>query len=440
VSFRSLQSALEWLETHVDFERVTPTRQSAPSLQPIIETLKFLGSPETDYPCVHVTGTNGKGTTTTLISALLGACGLRVGTFTSPDLHSVNERIAVAGAPVDDESFTLLLSRMAGVEEASGIVLTRFEILTVAAFLHFSDEGVDVAAIEVGLGGTWDSTNVIDGVVNVLTNVDLDHVAVLGATISEIASDKVGIFREAAPSLLATEDPIVVEIARRKTEELNAPLFLIGEEFALIRNDVALGGRLISLRTPFAHYEDVGLSLHGIHQGTNAATAVVASELFLGRALGERVVRETLSHATMPGRLELLSRRPTMIVDGAHNPAGMRALARALNGAFHVEGERRCVLGMLTGRDVDDMVAPLIEAGVAEFFCCAPRSPRAMEASIVADAVRRAGAVAYEYASVESALAHAREYSQEQDLIVVAGSLYVVGEVRSRILGLSYHH
>ncbi len=440
MSFRSLDSALEWLETHVDYERVTPKRQSDPTLQPIFDTLSLLGSPESDYPSVHITGTNGKGTTTTLISALLGASGLRVGTFTSPDLHAVNERIAVAGDPIDDEALMGLLARMADVERVGAITLTRFEILTVAAFLHFSDEGVDVAVVEVGLGGTWDSTNVIDGAVNVLTNVDLDHMAVLGSTIGEIAADKVGIFRSAAPSVVASSDPVVVEIARERCERIGAPLVLVGDDFALTRNDVAVGGRLISLRTPFASYEDVGLSLHGIHQGDNATTAVVASELFLGRALGERVVRESLSNAKMPGRLELLSRRPTVIVDGAHNPAGMRALAQAFNGAFHVEGVRRCVLGMLSGRDVDDMVAPLVQAGVAEFFCCAPRSPRAMEASVVADAVRRAGAVAYEYASVESALAHAREYSREEDLIIVAGSLYVVGEVRSRLLGLSYHH
>jgi dihydrofolate synthase / folylpolyglutamate synthase len=144
---------------------------------------------------VHVTGTNGKGTTTTLVSALLGATGLRVGTFTSPDLHAVNERIAVNAEPIDDESFVGLFSTLADVESVSGIVLTRFELLTVAALLHFSDEGVDVAVIEVGMGGTWDSTNVIDSDVAVLTNVDLDHTAVLGTTIAEIASDKVGIFR-----------------------------------------------------------------------------------------------------------------------------------------------------------------------------------------------------------------------------------------------------
>ena len=196
--FRSYVEALTWLESHVDFERLAPNRQPVPTLQPIVDTLALLADPQMDYPTVHITGTNGKGTTTTLTSALLSSTGLRVGTFTSPDLHAINERIAVNAEPVDDESLIGLLSRLADVESVSGVVLTRFELLTVAALLHFSDEGVDVAVIEVGMGGTWDSTNVINSNVAVLTNVDLDHTAVLGPTISAIANDKVGIFRSRA--------------------------------------------------------------------------------------------------------------------------------------------------------------------------------------------------------------------------------------------------
>ena len=177
--FRSYVEALTWLESHVDYERVAPNRREIPTLAPVVDTLAMLADPQHDYPSIHVTGTNGKGTTTTLTSALLGATGLRVGTFTSPDLHAVNERIAVNAEPVDDEEFITLLQRLADVESVSGISLTRFELLTVAAFLHFSDEGVDVGVIEVGMGGTWDSTNVIDSQVAVLTNVDLDHTAVL---------------------------------------------------------------------------------------------------------------------------------------------------------------------------------------------------------------------------------------------------------------------
>jgi len=440
VRFRTYVEALTWLESHVDYERVAPNRREIPSLDPIVDTLLLLAEPQHDYPTIHITGTNGKGTTTTLTSALLTATGLRVGSFTSPDLHAVNERIAVNSEPIDDEELISLLQRLADVESVSGIALTRFELLTAAAFLHFSDEGVDVAVIEVGMGGTWDSTNVIDSAVAVLTNVDLDHTAVLGTTIAEIANDKVGIFRADAIAVLATTNAIVVEIALRRTAELGATLWRLDEAFALEANELALGGRAITVRTPFAHYEEVLVSLHGIHQGVNAATAIVAAEAFLGRALGEEVVASTLAKARMPGRMELISRKPMIVIDGAHNPAGVRALVATLDGAFYVEGERRCVLGMLSGRDVDDMVEPLVALGFTEFHCCAPHSPRAVPANVVADAVRRHGGVAYEHPSGLSALAHARERSTDEDLIVVAGSLYLVAEVRGEVMRVRSRH
>ena len=432
--------ALTWLESHVDFERVAPNRATVPSLEHIRTTLATLADPHRDYPVVHLTGTNGKGTTTTLTSALLRATGLRVGTFTSPDLHAINERIALNGTPIDDDDFVALLARLYDVESVTAIALTRFELLTVAALLHFSDEGVDVAVIEVGLGGTWDSTNVVDGDVTVLTNVDLDHTAVLGDTVAQIARDKVGIFRPEAIAVLATTNAIVVEIAAAKAIELGATLWALSESFALESNELAVGGRSITLRTPYERYEDVLLSLHGIHQGVNAATAIVAAEAFLGRALGEDVVRGTLGSARMPGRMELVARHPMIVVDGAHNPAGVAALCATLDGAFHVEGERRCVLGMLTGRDLDDMVEPLVALGFTEFLCAAPHSPRAVTASDVAAVVRRHGGVASEFPSVGAALAHARERSGDDDLIVAAGSLYLVAEVRGEVLHIASRH
>jgi len=440
VRFSTYVEALTWLESHIDFERVAPNRQSVPTLQPIIDTLLQIGDPERDFPTIHVTGTNGKGSTSTLTSALLGATGLRVGTFTSPDLHEVNERIAVNGEPVDDPDFVGLLSRLADVESVSGITLTRFELLTVAALLHFSDEGVDVAVIEVGMGGTWDSTNVINSDVAVLTNVDLDHVAVLGSTIGAIATDKVGIFRADGVAVVSTTNAGVVEIAQQRANELGAALWLLGDEFALEGNELALGGRAITVRTPYERYEEVLVTLHGIHQGVNAATAIVAAEAFLGRALGEDVVRSTLGTARMPGRMELIARNPMIVVDGAHNPAGVRALVATLDGAFHVHGERRCVLGMLHGRDVDDMVEPLVKLGFTEFHCCAPHSPRAVPASDVCDSVRRHGGNAYEHPDAISALAHARERSTDEDLIVVAGSLYLVAEVRGEVIHIASRH
>jgi dihydrofolate synthase/folylpolyglutamate synthase len=439
VRFDSYDEALTWLESHVDFERVVPRRR-VPSLEPVIEALKLLGDPQRDYPSVHVTGTNGKGTTSTLCSALIRASGLRVGTFTSPDLHAVNERIAVNAEPIGDDDFVSLMSRLADVESAGQISLTRFELLTVAAFLHFSDEGVEVAVIEVGMGGTWDSTNVLFAAVAVVTNVDLDHTAVLGTTVREIATDKSGIIHEGSIAVVGTTDEVVVEVVRARCAAVSATAWVRGVDFELTSNELALGGRAISVRTPFETYEDVLVRLHGRHQGENAATAIVAAEALLGRALGEDVVVEALGQATMAGRLEVLAHHPMIVVDGAHNPAGVHVLCAALDGAFHVAGTRRCVIGMLSGRDVTEMVAPLVEVGFEEFFCCAPKSPRAVPASHVVEALRALGAVAYEHPGSATALAHARERSNDDDLIVVTGSLYLVGEVRGEILGITSRH
>jgi dihydrofolate synthase/folylpolyglutamate synthase len=440
VRFASYAAALTWLESHVDYERTAPNRQPVPTLEPIRDTLAQFADPQGDYPSIHVTGTNGKGTTTTITSALLEATGLRVGTFTSPDLHAINERIAVNGVPVDDEAVVNVLERLSDVETVSGIVLTRFELLTVAALLHFSDEGVDVAVVEVGMGGTWDSTNVIDSDVAVLTNVDLDHTAVLGTTVGAIANDKVGIFRRDGIAVVGTTNAIVVEIAQQRAKELDATLWLLGEEFVLEDNELAVGGRAITVRTPYAHYEEVLVDLHGIHQGANAATAIVAAEAFLGRALGDEVVTSTLASVKMPGRMEIIARNPMIVVDGAHNPAGIRALVSTLDGAFDVRGERRCVLGMLTGRDVEDMITPLLGAGFSEFYCCAPNSPRAVPAHDVVAALTRNGAVAYEHPNAKVALAHARERSTDEDLIVVTGSLYLVAEIRGEVLHVPSRH
>ena len=438
--FRNYETALGWLEAHVDFERVAPNHADIPSLEPVRKFLAVVADPHLDYPMVHITGTNGKGTTTTMTSALLHATGLRVGTFTSPDLHALNERIAVNGEPIGDRELITLIERLSDIEEASGIILTRFELLTAGALLHFSDEGVDVAVIEVGLGGTWDSTNVIDSDVAVITNVDLDHVAVLGTTVSEIATDKVGIFRAEGTAIVGTTNAMVVEVATAKAQSLGATLWLFDENFSLLANDLAVGGRLISVRTPYETYEEVLLTLHGIHQGQNAANAIAACEAFLGRALGDELVRTVLGEAKMPGRMELLSRAPMIVIDGAHNPAGMRALAATLDGAFHVTGERRCVIGMLHGREVADMIQPLLNLGFTEFHVCAPESPRAMPSALVAQELRKHGETVIEHTSALRALAQAREHSTDEDLIVVCGSLYLIAEVRGELLSVPSRH
>jgi dihydrofolate synthase/folylpolyglutamate synthase len=352
----------------------------------------------------------------------------------------VNERIAVDGEPISDEAFTVLMSRLSDLEDVTKIVLTRFEILTAAAFLHFSDEGVDVAVVEVGLGGTWDSTNVIDGDVSVITNVSLDHTAVLGNTVGAIARDKVGILRAGGVAVSASEDTEVLAIVSQRASEIGSELMIRGAQWHLEHNELALGGRSITVSTSGAKYEDIFVSLHGIHQGVNAATAIVAAEAFLGTPIDDDVVRKALSAAAMPGRLEVVGRNPMIVVDGAHNPAGVHALCATLDGAFDVTGVRRCVVGMLQGRDAVDMVTPLLEVGFTEFHVTAPASPRAMPSSDVADAIRVRGGFVIEYDDVVSAVQGAREVATPEDLIVICGSLYVVAEARSYLLGVASRH
>lgn len=440
MQFANLTQALTWLESHVDFEKVAPNRADVPTLQPVIDTLAALADPHHDYPTLHITGTNGKGTTTTIISALLREQGLSVGTFVSPDLQRINERIVVHGEPISDGHLTRLLGRLADVEDAIGIRLTRFELLTVAAFLHFSDMGVEVGVIEVGLGGTWDSTNVIDATVSVLTNVDLDHTAVLGPTIGDIARDKVGIFRAEGVAVLGTDDPTVVEIARRRSEELGCPLIMWDRDFRLESNSLALGGRLLTVSTPRTRYEDVHLPLHGIHQGVNALIALVAVEEFLDRPLSEDVVVSAFGSVTMPGRLEVLEPYPLTLIDGAHNPAGVRALVATLDEAFHLIGERRVVVGMLTGREIADMIDPFLALGVNEFVVCEPLSPRAQSAEAVAAYIAQRGGEVTVVIDPRDAVRYARTQSQPDDHIIIAGSLYLVGDVRAGLLSLPYQH
>ena len=438
--FVTLKQALTWLESHVDFEKVAPNRADVPTLQPIRDTLAALAHPEEDYPTIHITGTNGKGTTTTLISTLLAEQGFSVGTFLSPDLQRINERIAVNGEPISDSAFTVLLSRLADVEEAIGVRLTRFEILTVGAFLHFSDMGVEVGVIEVGLGGTWDSTNVINAAVSVLTNVDLDHTAVLGPTVAHIAHDKVGIFRGNGVAVLGTDDLVVADIAQDRADELGCPLVMRGRDFQLESNDLAVGGRLLSFSTPRASYDEMQLNLHGIHQGANALVAVVAVEEFLDRALSHDVVASAFANVVMPGRMEVLENYPLIVIDGAHNPAGVRALAATLDEAFHLVGERRVVLGMLTGREVPDMLEPLLTLGVTEFVVCEPLSPRTQSAELIAEHIRERGGDVTVVSDPREALRYARTQSQPEDQIVIAGSLYLVGDLRAALLALPFQH
>ncbi|MGH8987625.1 MAG: bifunctional folylpolyglutamate synthase/dihydrofolate synthase [Acidimicrobiales bacterium] len=429
--FTSLEDALAWLDDHIDFESKVPSRHSLPTLDRMRELMTMLGDPQRAYPALHLTGTNGKGSTAAMATALLGARGLSVGTYTSPNLERVNERISRAGSPIDDPSFVECLHLLSLVEPSLSDRPTRFEVLTAAAFAWFADVAVDAAVVEVGVGGMWDATNVIDGVASVLTNVSYDHTDILGPTLEGIARDKAGIVKPGGIAVVGETDPDLVGVIRSVADEAGAAqVWVRGEEFDCANNRLAVGGRLVDLRTPGATYHDVLVSLHGEHQGLNAACALAAVEAFFGEPLDSDVVAEGFSKVTVPGRLEVVGRRPLCILDGAHNVAGACVLSKAL-GDFAVDGRRVAVVGMLAGRDPSAMLGPIAAAGVRTLVACAPASPRAQPAEAVAEAGRAGGMEAVVAGHVDDAVQIARELAGEDGLVVVAGSLYVVAEARA---------
>jgi dihydrofolate synthase/folylpolyglutamate synthase len=436
--FDGLSEALAWLDNHVDFESRMPRRRAVPTLQRMWALTALLGEPQQSIPSIHITGTNGKGSTTAMATSLLMAKGLTVGTYTSPNLHAVSERLAHNGEPIDDASLADVLSELALLEPLLSERPTRFELLTAAALSWFSTEAVDAMVVEVGLGGTWDCTNVVRGDVAVLTNVSYDHTDVLGPTLEGIATDKAGIIEPGSRVVVGEMAPALADIVTRRAREVGAAsVWVAGRDFGCESNGVAVGGRVVTLWTPGGHYEDILVPLHGAHQGVNASVALAAVEAFFGDALDAEVVEEGLAAVRVPGRLEVLGRRPLLLVDGAHNAAGMAALSHALTEEFAVDGESVAVVGMLSGRDPSAMLAPLAAAGVSTVIACEPDSPRAMPVAAVSEAGRALGVTVFEERHVIDALRMARGMVDADGLVVVAGSLYVVGAARADALAAS---
>ena len=337
-----------------------PESRIEPSLVRIASVVELLGDPQRAYPVIHVTGTNGKTSTSRMIESLLRASGLRTGLYTSPHLVDPRERIVFDGEPISIERFQRTWDDIAPyvtlVDKKSvadgGIPLSFFEVMTAMAFAAFADAPVDVAIIEVGMGGTWDATNVADGVVNVVTPIGLDHREYLGDSIIEIASEKAGIITEGSVAILAAQEVDAAEILIERCAEVEAIIARQGVEFGVIERDVAVGGQLLALQGLHGRYDDVFLPLFGEYQAHNAAVALAAVEAFIGNSeLDAESVREAFATVTSPGRLEVLRRNPTIIVDAAHNPHGAKALAGAVDESF--EFSRLIgVIGMLEEKEI----------------------------------------------------------------------------------------
>jgi dihydrofolate synthase / folylpolyglutamate synthase len=415
-----------------------------PDLERITTLLGLLGDPQHASPSVHVTGTNGKGSIVRMVGALCSAAGLSAGTYTSPHLQSVRERLSLAGRPIGSGRFAALhaevdaLARL--VDERSSDRVTYFELLTAMAFAWFADVPVDVAVVEVGMGGRWDATNLVRGDVAVLGEIDVDHPQ-LGGTPAEVATEKVGIVEAGSTVVNAAQSSDVQALVEATVAERDATLWQLGRDLEVVDRRVAIGGQLLTLRVGERVIDGILLPLHGAHQARNAALALGAFAALTDAAFAgmeDDVVRHGLGAVQVPGRLEVVHREPTVVLDGAHNPHGARAAAEALSEAFEFR-DLVLVAGCLDDKDVGGILRELRDVASHVIVTNSP-SPRAApieRITAAAEEVWRGGKVVVDVvADLDDALTAAEALTGDGDGILVAGSLTTVGAARDRYLPL----
>lgn len=427
-----------------------PENKMEPRLAPLFRAMDVLGDPHRAFPIIHITGTNGKTSTARMIECGLLAHDLRTGRYTSPHLTRVTERISIDGAPVSDETFVRIWDEIrpylemvdAELTAAGDVRLTYFECLTILAFAIFADEPVDVAVMEVGLGGITDATNVGDGQVAVITPISLDHTELLGDTTELIAQEKAGIIKEGAFVVSAVQDADAAQVILDKARESNADFRFEGVEFGVEARTVAVGGQMLDLQGLAGRYPGILLPLHGEHQAQNAAVALAALEAFLGggeKELNHELVQEGFAAATSPGRLEVLRTSPTIVVDAAHNPAGITASAAALQESFALS-KLVVVLGVLVEKDAEEILGAIKSAYGDEATEIALTQSSSLRAIPAAELAEMAVDLGWNEEDVHIAekLDDAIEWAVERaeannDLaggVLITGSITLVGEAR----------
>jgi dihydrofolate synthase / folylpolyglutamate synthase len=444
--------------THPAYERALaaltargPGRM-VPDLSRITELAALLGDPQLAYPSVHVTGTNGKGSVVRMVGALCSAAGMAAGTYTSPHLQTVRERLSLAGRHISEARFAELHDEVATYADLVDAAardrdgddadhVTYFEQLTAMAYAWFADAPVDVGVFEVGMGGRWDATNLVRGDVAVLNEIDVDHPE-LGGTPAEVAAEKVGIVKPGAHVVTAAQVPEVVAVVDAAVAEADATLWRFGDDLEVVDRRVALGGQLLTLRVGERTIDGILLPLFGAHQARNAALALGAFAALTGRAfeaMEDDVVRHGLGAVTVPGRLEIVHRDPTVVLDGAHNPHGAAATAAALAEAFDFR-DLVLVVACLEGKDVAGILEPF-RALASHVVVTAAPSPRAVplaEMERAARAVWDGSGTAVEVADdLPRALDLGEVVVGEGDGLLVTGSLHTVGAARDRYLPVS---
>ncbi|GAA5109638.1 folylpolyglutamate synthase/dihydrofolate synthase family protein [Haloechinothrix salitolerans] len=387
----------ELREVEAELDQRWGETKIAPSLDRITTLLHLVGDPHTTYPVLHVAGTNGKGSTARMIDALLTRMGLRTGRYTSPHLQLVTERIAVDGSPIpastyvdtyrDIAPFVGMVDRATGDD---GPLMTKFEVLTGMALAAFADAPVEAAVLEVGMGGSWDATNVADAQVAAIAPVSMDHADYLGDNLAAIAAEKAGVIKPGSVAVIAEQHPDVMPVILERAVEVDAAVARAGQEFGVLEREVAVGGQRLKLQGLGGVYDDIFLPLHGAHQAANAALALAAVEAFFGAGKDKQLVieavREAFADVEMPGRLERVRSAPTVLLDSAHNPAGARALAETVEAEFAFR-RLAAVVGVMTDKDARGILEGL-EPVVNDVVVTRNNSPRSMEPAELAELAR----------------------------------------------------
>ncbi len=418
-----IAEALRWHDSRLDHETATTSiaagRIAGLSLASMRELMSLLGDPQHDVPVIHITGTNGKGTVAAMVTSMLQASGLTVGTYTSPHLRRVNERISRNGTEISDLDLAEVLSGIAAVEPLLAVQPSWFEVITAAAFRYFAEAPVDVAVIEVGLLGRLDATNVADAAVAVVTSIQGDHTDFAPGWELAVAGEKAGIIKAQSIAVIGEVDPELAEVFVAEGPE---SLVRLGVDFAAVNDQVAIGGHLVDLQGVFGRYEQLFLPLHGAHQVANASIAVAAVESFFGTALDAEVVAEGFASLKLPGRFEVLRYGPLVVVDGAHNADALRASANTLEEEFAPAGTRIIVLGLLAGRDPDRSVAAVSELRPDLILCCSLDGSRGVSAAVLAAACAKRGIAHETVSDPASAVARALALAAEEDVVLITGS------------------
>jgi len=430
-----IAEALRWHDSRLDHETATTSiaagRIAGLSLASMRELMSLLGDPQHEVPVIHITGTNGKGTVAAMVTSLLQASGLTVGTYTSPHLRRVNERISRNGSEISDLDLAEVLTGIAAVEPLLAVQPSWFEVITAAAFRYFAEAPVDVAVIEVGLLGRLDATNVADAAVAVVTSIQGDHTDFAPGWELAVAGEKAGIIKAQSIAVIGEVDPELAEVFVAEGPE---SLVRLGVDFAPVNDQVAIGGHLVDLQGVFGRYEQLFLPLHGAHQVANASIAVAAVESFFGTALDAEVVAEGFASLKLPGRFEVLRYGPLVVVDGAHNADALRASASTLEEEFAPAGTRIIVLGLLAGRDPDRSVAAVSELRPDLILCCSLDGSRGVSAAVLAAACAKRGIAHETVGDPASAVARALALAAEEDVVLITGSFRMFEPAQTVVL------